>query len=154
MFDFIWKQTKAAKRQPIDRLADELLCSGEVSEEEIAAAANAPFLQRRILVQIEEEKRRQSEAAERWLMVVRPVRYAVAAMIVIAITAISGMVYLKSQLSKQQLASRKTPNERRERVPETQLLYGVSALSNDEVLLALMGWNTNEKSRGKDEAAK
>jgi hypothetical protein len=82
-----WKKNNIADEQLI-RLSNEVFDALQVSESEINATAQSPFLLRRIQVRIEAEARRRAEASNPWQVWLLTFKQAVPAMALLALMAV------------------------------------------------------------------
>lgn len=116
----------------IDQLADELLSALAVSDAEIDAAAESPFLYRRIRVRIEQEERRRTGESNPWLALFQTAQRAVPAFVLAAIIASVASWYLHTQLAPGQPL-----------ISQTQIMGDVAGLTSEEAVAAVAGFDDN-----------
>lgn len=121
----------------LQQLEAELFRALEASPEEINASANAPFLYQRLRARIEAETRRRAEAGRHWLSWLVIARQATPALAMVALLAI-GTFWMFADKNAATLRNDGTGNQ------ATVDLPGGVALSNDELLAALAGWDRQE----------
>ena len=109
--------------------------------QEIEAAANAPFLYRRLRASIEAEARRRAETGREWLTWLVTARQATPALALVALLAIGVFWTFTESYTNNQI------NE----LTASELTSGVS-VSNDELLSALAGWEKHEPANGAENA--
>ena len=127
------------KRKTIDdtrfkRIETEIFRALEANEAEIEAAANSPFLYQRLRARLEAETERRNEPGKEWLAWLAAARLAAPALALVALLAI-GVFWT---VGKSNPATGLTTQGSAE-----MALAGEPALSNDELLAELVGWEEN-----------
>jgi hypothetical protein len=128
-----WKR-KAIDDTRFERIETEIFRTLEASEAEIEAAANSPFLYQRLRARLEAETKRRNEPGKEWLAWLATARLATPALALVALLAI-GVFWTVSQ-------SNSATGLTTQGSAETALA-GELSLSNDELLVELVGWKEN-----------
>ena len=129
-----WKKRKLTNEQ-LDCFGQQVFDTLEVSESEINATAQSPFLYRRLRVRIEVETRLRAEASNPWQLWLLTVRQALPAMALLAFVAIGSFWALHDGNSNAADAA--------ESDAATVLLAADSAAAlSDEDLGAALGWQS------------
>jgi hypothetical protein len=130
---WFWK-SKAIDKTGFERIETEIFCALEASEAEIEAAANSPFLYQRIRARLEAETKQRNEPGKEWLAWLATARLAAPALALVALLAI-GVFWTvgKSGATTSLSAAGNTEVS----------LAGELSLSNDELLVELVGWQEN-----------
>ena len=124
-----WKKNNITDEQ-LNRFSNEVFDALQVSESEINATAQSPFLLRRIQVRIEAEARRRAEANNPWQLWLLTFRQAVPAMALLALVAVGSLWAL---------------NDANNNAPENDsaaVLLATDTVSDEDVSVAL-GWQGN-----------
>ena len=124
-----WKKNNITDEQ-LGRFSNEVFDALRVSESEINATAQSPFLLRRIQVRIEAEARRRAEAANPWQLWLLTFKQAVPAMALLALVAVGSLWALNDANSN--VAENDGP----------AILLATDNVSDEDVSAAL-GWQSN-----------
>ena len=124
-----WKKNNITDEQ-LNRFSNEVFGALQVSESEINATAQSPFLLRRIQVRIEAEARRRAEANNPWQLWLLTFKQAVPAMALLALVAVGSFWALND--ANDNLAENDAPT----------ILLAADSLSDEDVSAAL-GWQGN-----------
>ena len=123
-----WKKNNITDEQ-LNRFSNEVFDALQVSESEINATAQSPFLLRRIQVRIEAEARRRADANNPWQLWLLTFKQAVPAMALLALVAVGSFWALDD-------ANNNSP----ENEPAAVLL-ATDSVSDEDVNVAL-GWQS------------
>ena len=123
-----WKR-KSIEAPRFERLETELFRALEAGEAAVEAAANSPFLYRRLRVRLAAETKRRSEPGKEWLAWLVTARQAAPAMALVALLAIGIFWTAGKSNSATGLATQGGV--------ETLL---ADEVSNDDLLAELVGW--------------
>jgi hypothetical protein len=126
--------------QKLDRLGEKLLEALEVNDHEVRAAANSPFLYRRIRVRIESEERRITEEFGRWLTLLNQARHAVPLLVMIAAIASGLAWYTPSTINQSSIQNSATPGI-------VSLSGEMTGLSSDDIMASLIDWNERKEQQ-------
>jgi anti-sigma-K factor RskA len=123
-----WKKNNITNEQ-LNRFSNEVFDALHVSESEINATAQSPFLLRRIQVRIEAEARRRAEANNPWQLWLLTFKQAVPAMALLALVAVGSLWAL---------------NDTNGGAPESDTAAVLLATDNvsDEDVSAALGWQS------------
>ena len=124
-----WKKNNITDKQ-LNRFSNEVFGALQVSESEINATAQSPFLLRRIQVRIEAEALRRAEANNPWQLWLLTFKQAVPAMALLALVAVGSLWAL---------------NDTNNNAPENDsaaVLLATDTVSDEDVSVAL-GWQGN-----------
>jgi hypothetical protein len=124
-----WKKNNITDEQ-LNRFSNEVFDALHVSEKEINATAQSPFLLRRIQVRIEAEARRRAEANNPWQLWLLTFKQAVPAMALLALFAVGSFWAL---------------NDTNNAAPENDIAFGLLATETvtDEDVSAALDWQGN-----------
>ena len=124
-----WKKNNITDEQ-LNRFSNEVFDALQVSDSDINATAQSPFLLRRIQVRIEAEARRRAEANNPWQLWLLTFKQAVPAMALLALVAVGSLWALND--ANDNLVENDTP----------AILLAADSLSDEDVSAAL-GWQGN-----------
>ena len=124
-----WGKNRITDKQ-LDHFTNEVFEALQVSESEINATAQSPFLLRRLQVRIQAEAARRAEAANPWQLWLLTFRQAVPAMALLALVAVGSLWVLHD--ASDNVAENETP----------AILLATDNLSDEDVSAAL-GWQGN-----------
>ena len=124
-----WKKNNITDEQ-LNRFSNEVFDALQVSESEINATAQSPFLLRRIQVRIEAEARRRAEANNPWQLWLLTFRQAVPAMALLALVAV-GSLWALNDANNNALEN-----------DSAAVLLATDTVSDEDVSVAL-GWQGN-----------
>lgn len=130
---WFWK-SKAIDKTRFERIEAEIFCALEASEAEIEATANSPFLYQRLRARLEAESKQRNEPGKEWLAWLATARLATPALALVALLAI-GVFWTVSKSGAATSLSAAGNAE--------VSLAGEISLSNDELLVELVGWQEN-----------
>ncbi len=132
-----WKK-RTISDDKLDRLGDLVMSSLEVSESEINATAQSPFLYRRLRVRIETEMKRRAESSNPWQIWLLTVRHAIPAMALVTMVALGTFWMLHE------------PNaDNNEAESAVVLMADGTAAIIDEDLTDVIGWQNNSATQQK-----
>ena len=128
-----WKKNNITDEQ-LNRFSNEVFDALQVSENEINATAQSPFLLRRIQVRIEAEARRRAEANNPWQLWLLTFKQAVPAMALLALVAV-GSLWALNDLND-------ANGNALDNDPAAAVLLAADNVSDEDVSVAL-GWQGN-----------
>lgn len=130
---WFWKR-KAIDKNRFERIETEIFRALEASESEIEAAANSPFLYQRLRTRLEAETKRRNEPGKEWLAWLATARLATPALALVALLAIGVFWTVGKSGSATGFATQGNAEAS---------LAGELSLSNDDLLVELVGWQEN-----------
>jgi len=138
----MWKRNRNhIDNEKLDRISEELLHALDATSHEIEAAANSPFLYRRIRSRIEAEEKRRAGERNLWFVLLTGIKNAIPVFTMIAIITIGIVMFnpLQNGTSGSNGASLIIINEE------------LPALSSDEMIATFVGWNESQSDQLKEQ---
>lgn len=133
----MWRRSKNhIEDGKLNCCGDELLRSLAATEAEVSAAANSPFLFRRICARIEAEKLRRAEERNPWRALLVQARHALPIVAVLAIMALGALWY--------------APPSNNSIDEQLSILMAGTAAQEEELTSSLIDWETSETSSRKE----